>query len=296
MGKKLRRYTEEDLARAFGRSSTPPVGAKGTQSNPYTREEFEALLEAGTWGGGYVGDEYIPAEQVFDPVIVRPSPPPSGSGSSSDGWYCPTCGHPYPPDAGSDYTRCSNCGSSVKPPSGPRPGSGSGGGGDTGGESPSPDKSSFRTTPEKLTSAAEATVQEIINSDYGTSKSACNIGVQKMCHKVCNSNELDGMLANAIVDHLESGANWQEVQVGEVQALANEGYFVVAGWKNPTPGEAGHVVVAVPGEAAYSGNWGCNVPKVMDTGRNTRETSISIGERFRKYMIPNVHFYLYDPQ
>ena len=289
MGKKLKRYTEEDLARAF-RTNSAAVGAKGSSTNPYTVAEMEALMEAGTWTGGFVeGLGYVAQTHV----VTGGS---SSSGSSSEDWYCPTCGHPYPPDAGSDYTRCSNCGSSVKPPSGPRPGSGSGGGGDTGGESPSPDKSSFRTTPEKLTSAAEATVQEIINSDYGTSKSACNIGVQKMCHKVCNSNELDGMLANAIVDHLESGANWQEVQVGEVQALANEGYFVVAGWKNPTPGEAGHVVVAVPGEAAYSGNWGCNVPKVMDTGRNTRETSISIGERFRKYMIPNVHFYLYDPQ
>ena len=294
MGKKLRRYTEEDLARAFGRSSTPPVGAKGTQSNPYTREEFEALLEAGTWGGGYVGDEYIPAEQVYHPVIVRPSPPPSGSGSSSDGWYCPTCGHPYPPDAGSDYTRCSNCGSSVKPPSGPRPGSGSGGGGDTGGESPSPDKSSFRTTPEKLTSAAEKAVQIVIK-DYKMEVAACNEGVEAMFMEVCNSNELSNMLANQMVNYMDNSPNWKEVQVGEVQALANEGYFVVGGWKNPTGGH-GHVVAAVPGEAVYSTNWGCNVPMVMDIGEDKRYSSISVKYCFGKDKIPNVHFYLYDPQ
>ena len=136
MGKKLKRYTEDDLARAFGRSGTPPVGAKGTKENPYTREEFEALLEAGTWGGGYVGDEYIPAEEVLGGVTVRPSQSSSGSGGEGDGWYCPTCGHPYPPDAGSDYTRCSNCGSSLTPgsqvhPSPPPPTGGGGGGGNS---------------------------------------------------------------------------------------------------------------------------------------------------------------------
>ena len=61
-------------------------------------------------------------------------------------------------------------------------------------------------------------------------------------------------------------------------------------------GGHGHVVAAVPGEAVYSTNWGCNVPMVMDTGEDKRYSSISVKYCFGKDKIPNVHFYLYDPQ
>ncbi len=128
MNKKLKRYTEEDRARAFSASSTPAVGAKGTKDNPYTQEEFEAMLEAGTWNGGYVsGMGYVAPTHTVTP----------GSGSSSygedDNWYCPNCGLPYPTDAGSDYVKCSQCGTSIdnRHPS-PIPGSESSGSGSGG--------------------------------------------------------------------------------------------------------------------------------------------------------------------
>ena len=131
MGKKLKRYTEEDLARAF-RTNSAAVGAKGSYTNPYTVAEMDAMREAGTWEGGFVeGLGYVAKDHIVEAGS-------SSSGSSSENWYCPTCGHPYPPDAGSGYIKCSNCGSSVEPPSGPRPGSGGGGGGGTGGEGQSP--------------------------------------------------------------------------------------------------------------------------------------------------------------
>lgn len=138
MNKKLKRYTEEDLKRAFRTSNTAPVGAKGTKDNPYTQEEFEARVEAGTWGGGYVGDEYIPAIETLPGITVTPSGSTS-TNENSDDWYCPRCGHPYPADAGADYVKCSNCGTSLNPkPTNPsKPGSG-GGGGSTGGENPFP--------------------------------------------------------------------------------------------------------------------------------------------------------------
>ena len=130
MGKKLKRYTEEDLARAF-RTNSAAVGAKGSSTNPDTVAEMEALMEAGTWTGGFVeGLGYVAQTHV----VTGGS---SSSGSSSEDWYCPTCGHPYPPDAGSDYTRCSNCGSSLTPGSqvhpSPPPPTGGGGGGTGGG-------------------------------------------------------------------------------------------------------------------------------------------------------------------
>lgn len=130
MGKTLKRYTEEDLARAF-RTNSAAVGAKGSSTNPYTVAEMEALMEAGTWTGGFVeGLGYVAQTHV----VTGGS---SSSGSSSEDWYCPTCGHPYPPDAGSDYTRCSNCGSSLTPGSqvhpSPPPPTGGGGGGTGGG-------------------------------------------------------------------------------------------------------------------------------------------------------------------
>ncbi len=293
MNKKLKRYTEEDRARAFSASSTPAVGAKGTKDNPYTQEEFEAMLEAGTWGGGYVGDEYIPAETTLPGITITPGG--SSSYGGEDGWYCPRCGHPYPTDAGSDYVKCSNCGTSLKQGSTTQPKPGGGGSGDTGGENQN-NKSNFKMTPEGLTEAANETVQYIISTDEkGETTARCNEGVRYMFQQCCNSNSLDGMLANQMVDYMESSPDWQKVPIGEVQGLANEGYFVIGGWKNPTGGH-GHVVVAVPGEAVYSGNWGCYVPMVMDTGGGKRYSSISAKYCFGKEKIPNTHFYLYTPQ
>ncbi|MGI6218490.1 MAG: hypothetical protein ACOYJE_01295 [Bacteroidaceae bacterium] len=85
MTKKLHHYSEEEQARAFSASNDPTVGAKGTKDNPYSQEEFEAALEAGTWGGGYVGDEYIPAETTLPGVTITPSGSSSYGGDRNKG-------------------------------------------------------------------------------------------------------------------------------------------------------------------------------------------------------------------
>lgn len=56
-----------------------------------------------------------------------------------------------------------------------------------------------------------------------------------------------------------SGGDLEEfihvTQMSQTQELANKGWFVVAGWQNPIPGESGHVVVIVP-EAEQAGRGG----------------------------------------
>ena len=55
-------------------------GPKGSSTNPYTQEEYEEMLDAGTWQGGYVeGQGYC----MKQPVVTA-SYPDSGSSSSSD--------------------------------------------------------------------------------------------------------------------------------------------------------------------------------------------------------------------
>lgn len=40
---------------------------------------------------------------------------------------------------------------------------------------------------------------------------------------------------------------WVPTELSKAQELANAGYFVVVGWKNPDTGRSGHVSVVVPG-------------------------------------------------
>lgn len=63
---------------------------------------------------------------------------------------------------------------------------------------------------------------------------------------------------------------WQRISMEKAMEMANQGYFVVAGWVNPS-GQSGHVVVVVPGEGEISYSWGnIKVPYVMDTGPGRR--------------------------
>lgn len=61
-------------------------GSKGTANNPYTYEEFDRMVEAGTWNGGYVeGMGYVlPTVDVW-----ASSDSFSDSDSDSDSWSDP---------------------------------------------------------------------------------------------------------------------------------------------------------------------------------------------------------------
>ena len=57
-------------------------GPKGSSANPYTQDEFDQMVEAGTWEGGYVeGMGYCMGQ-----VTVTASYPDSSSSGSDDSW------------------------------------------------------------------------------------------------------------------------------------------------------------------------------------------------------------------
>lgn len=104
----------------------------------------------------------------------------------------------------------------------------------------------------------------------------CNEAFNSICMAMgCNQfdkeetpNPRDAELANKIYDLLSNGNGWIRIpDVMEAQNHANEGFLVVASWKNPSGGP-GHVCVLIPGRAEYSGTWQSYSPKVMNVGQS----------------------------
>ena len=86
---------------------------------------------------------------------------------------------------------------------------------------------------------------------------------------------------------------WVPTELSKAQELANAGYFVVVGWKNPDTGRSGHVSVVVPGKEVYSSSWGCYVPVTMDTGYKKRESYMSLSRGYGSNKKNYVKFYYY---
>ena len=159
-------------------------------------------------------------------------------------------------------------------------GSGSGGwqgGGGGGSGSGSQSGNDSQTTPSYIVDPAQITktAQDVCKyyrncKDY-QGLSICNLGVQ-MAFNTLFGYLPSGMqvLANDMIEHFETHKDWVEIPLKDAQNYANNGYFVVVGWTNPTGGN-GHVAVVVPGKSTYSPKWGCNVPVVMELGRGIRE-------------------------
>lgn len=111
-------------------------------------------------------------------------------------------------------------------------------------------------------------------------------------NEIYDSHELDNKNANDIVKYwINTPGKWEPIKISEAQKLANEGWFVVAGWLNPTPGQSGHVVVIVPG--TEQAGWGGKVPMAMDTGRNMRSESQKLSNSFGLKKKENVVFFKY---
>ncbi|GAY29627.1 hypothetical protein PvtlMGM2_0480, partial [Prevotella sp. MGM2] len=85
---------------------------------------------------------------------------------------------------------------------------------------------------------------------------------------------------------------WQAITMAEAQDYANQGYFVVAGYFNPTGG-SGHVVVIVPGEEKESDSWKCDIPQIMDTGEKKRYKKVPLSKGFGLSKKNNIKFYYY---
>lgn len=143
----------------------------------------------------------------------------------------------------------------------------------------------------KLKNAVKNAVQQTIESN-GSKIPACNIGVNNAFVNLYKSTELKNKKANQMVAYWKSSANWQQISMSQAQQLANKGYFVVAGWINPT-GHSGHVVVIVPGNETYSPSWGQSVPRIMDTGPNRRSDNLPLSAGFSSGKKNEVLFFKY---
>lgn len=160
----------------------------------------------------------------------------------------------------------------------------SGGSGGTGGQV------SSKVKAETITKAAKNAVANVIKK-YGAKVASCNRGVQSAFNEIYDTKELDNKRANDIVDYWEiHPEKWESIKMSEAQKLANEGWFVVAGWK-AAPGKSGHVVVIVPGTEQVG--WGGKVPVAMDTGANMRSESQKLSLSFGKDKKDNIKFFKY---
>ena len=147
---------------------------------------------------------------------------------------------------------------------------------------------SNQSTPTKITSAAKNAVDAVKNSDAtNTMKARCNEGVKNAFKEVYGplATELDNKSANDIVKYWRNSSKWESISLSQAQILANQGWFVVAGWENPFG--SGHVVVIVPGTEIDG--W----PVCMDTGVNKRWDSNGLNYSFGKDKRNDVEYYIY---
>ena len=145
----------------------------------------------------------------------------------------------------------------------------------------------------RITEAAPLAVRRATKRVGNTTSAACNFGVQEMF------KELYGFLpqgmnarANEMVKYWRAHPeHWQPIQLSEAQDLANQGYFVVAGYV--APAGSGHVVVVVPGGGTISKSWGGLVPNTMDTGAGMRRNKTTLNFSFGKDKKGKIEFYYY---
>lgn len=218
--------------------------------------------------------------------------------------YCPLCGAPIGccncfsgggssggSTGGGDVGGESGGGSSI----GGGPTGGGSSGGSTGGEEDfKPTSPNQRTTEEIKKSASDAVDKVLTDHNNDKVTAHCNEGVRNAFYNLYKSKALYNMCANDMVKYWKNNSSqWESIRMSEAQKLANQGYFVVAGWIN-TKG-SGHVCLIVPG-VEKKGNWNggrVNIPNTMDTGYNMRYKSHPITESFGKGKHNGVVFFKY---
>lgn len=90
----------------------------------------------------------------------------------------------------------------------------------------------------------------------------CNQFVNEVCQYL-GFRDLDGKLANEIVDMLELHPQWSRIELERCQDLANGGSLVIAGLKEQGHG---HVNIICPGKLKMSGHW-ADVPSCANVGK-----------------------------
>jgi hypothetical protein len=94
----------------------------------------------------------------------------------------------------------------------------------------------------------------------------CNEAIA-MVADAMGCKDLDMKMADEIVEFLAGSADWQEVQMNQVQDMANQGSLCIAGLDSTALSQAhGHVVVIRPGKPVYSGKWG-PTPRCLNVGQ-----------------------------
>ncbi|SMD37889.1 hypothetical protein SAMN04488029_3523 [Reichenbachiella faecimaris] len=146
-------------------------------------------------------------------------------------------------------------------------------------------------TQDQLSTASENALNTV-NDDYAHDEKACNIGLRLFYNELTCNTDLDGMLANELVEHWQDSDDWELIEMEDAQGLANDGVFVVAGAQEEGS-ESGHVIVIVPGEEAYSGSWGEDVPLGFDTGPSKKWKSKKISFSWGSDKKDDVEFYKY---
>ena len=146
-----------------------------------------------------------------------------------------------------------------------------------------------------ITQAASDAVDKVLKDHNNDRKTAhCNEGVRNAFYNLFQSKELYNMCANDMVKYWKSHPEkWEVIRMEEAQGLANQGFFVVAGWIN-TKG-SGHVCLIVPGKATTGNLNECRIkiPNTMDTGANMKEKSQLINCSFGKKKHKEVIFFKY---
>jgi hypothetical protein len=176
-------------------------------------------------------------------------------------------------------------GSSSGGSSGGGSGGGSSGGGSGGGSSGN--NNTHQLNASAISLAVNRAYNSILNTDYGSKAARCNEGLRNAFKETFGSSatSLDGKLANDMVNYWRTSSQWQTISKSQAQALANAGYFVVAGWKNSSGN--GHVVVIVPGSEVDG--W----PSGMDTGLGKRWKSRGINYSWGRDKRNDVEYFYY---
>lgn len=91
----------------------------------------------------------------------------------------------------------------------------------------------------------------------------CNLAAQDIAESL-GCQDLEGKLANEMIDAIMNSREWSEVSMEKAQDLANQGSLVFATLKEMPHG---HICVVRPGQPKSSGKWG-DVPSVMNVGKD----------------------------
>ena len=216
-------------------------GSKGTASNPYTYEEFDRMVEAGTWNGGYVeGMGYVlPTVDVW-----ASSDSFSDSDSDSDSWSDPwgSASDPW--------------GSTEEDKPAPPSGGGGGGGGGTGGTGGG-STLSFPTPPSKINKGPGVRVysDRLLKTKLSTLSYFTAVAYDEN-GRIMSQTKIEGYFLERVIDYDKATVSQSKTAIlkGEYNIIPAVGGQKFHWYLQNVPGRYG---VAIHGGNKYSDGDGC---------------------------------------